>query len=528
MNHLVSWYNQYKSLPQQFYYKHKEYQEIVSITFFLDSNYNKISLLQRIWHIKNNNFELSKCIICGKPTNFDRNKYYSNTCSKICQNIYSKSNDVISKSKQTCLDKYGVENAMKSKHIISKHKQTCLDKYGVESISQINGFSERIKSMCLDKYGVDSYFKTDEYKKNLKQKCLEKYGTNHYTQTDEYKNNKHKKYIQDFQIRLHEDGNNDYTVIKKLPESRLFVLKCPKCNREFDINSSVYYQRNTSNHEICTKCNPLEKYFSNGEKQLANFISSIYKKFIQENVRKKELIFPYELDIYIPELNLAIEYNGLYWHSDYIVKDNYHKMKSELCNEKGIRLIHIFEDDWVYKINMIKSILQTTISPQLNHKIFARKCEIKEVNLDNTNKFLEENHINGKIMTQSICYGLYYNSELVSLMSFKGNILQRYAIKLNTTIIGGAEKLFKHYINNNEFCKIITYCDISLFTGKIYERLGFEFVRRNKPNYQFLNEKNHIRVSKQSIRKLNQGYKRENDTMPRIYNCGIDVYEYNK
>lgn len=167
---------------------------------------------------------------------------------------------------------------------------------------------------------------------------------------------------------------------------------------------------------------------------------------------------------------------------------------------------------------------------QSNIQIQAWKCEIREVNLKETNQILEQNHINGSVLIQSFCYDLYFQEQLVSIMSFKKNKtgfeLQRYGIKLGCTIIGGAEKLFSHFLKeqNPEF--VITYTDISLFTGRVYSKLGFTKIRRNEPNHMFVDMKTCMRIPKQSIRKLKHGYKREDDPIPRIYNSGIDVYEY--
>ncbi len=108
--------------------------------------------------------------------------------------------------------------------------------------------------------------------------------------------------------------------------------------------------------------------------------------------------------------------------------------------------------------------------------------------------------------------------------SGQGFELQRYGIKLGHTIVGGAEKLWLYFLKEQNPQTVTTYADISLFTGRVYEKLGFEKIRRNKPNYMFAN--GGVRIPKQSIRKLKQGYKRENDPYPRIYNCEIDVWQY--
>ena len=509
MDKLITWYNELNIRTLHSLKNDEEYQKIVELTSFLYLHFDNVTFPQRMFHINNNKFDIQKCEICGEHVKWKNGRGYNKTCSKTCHDIY-------------------LQSVVIYKHSNDLKQQMSVD---VKNRFEINGeeIKEKSRKTCNEKYGVDNFSQTNDFIEKSIKSNLEKYGSEWNQQTEKSKIENRKRNFENSQntIAIRYIIEQGYNVIDRITYTfqTCYNIKCLKCNEIFEISHNQILHRKSRNQEICTNCNPIQKPYSFAEKELSEFLKSIYSGKIIQNDRK--LINPYELDIYIPDLNLAIEYNGLYWHSDLYKPDNYHLQKTNLCNEKGIRLIHIFEDNWLYKTDICKSILQTAISPQLNQKIFARKCEIKEINLDNTNKFLEENHINGRIMTQSICYGLYYNNELVSLMSFKGNILQRYAIKLNTTIIGGAEKLFKKA--NLQNC--ITYCDISLFSGKIYERLGFQFVRRSIPNFMFVNIDEKLngyykRISKQSIRKYRTDYKRENDTMPRIYNCGIDVYRF--
>ena len=358
-------------------------------------------------------------------------------------------------------------------------------------------YKEKRKNTTKERYGVENIAKS----KTIKQNFIEKSEWFQLIQQNEC----FVKYIK------HIDG-------------RIHLLECKICGEQFECisnNSRIF-----NNHVLCPICNPIEKFYSSSEKDLLSFVSSIYGGEIEENI--KSVIPPYEIDIYLPKLLFAIEFNGVYWYSDLYNPDDYHKVKTELCEKVGVRLIHVFEDDWNFKQEIIKSILQNAISPNLNIRIFARKCRIKEISLTETNQFLEKNHINGSVLTQSVSYGLYYNGDLISLMSFKktksGFELQRYAIKLFHIVIGGAEKLFTHFLKEQNPQTVVTYADISLFMGRVYEKLGFTKIRRNRPNYMFVD--GDVRIPKQSIRKLGQGYKRENDPYPRIYNSGIDKWQW--
>ena len=159
-------------------------------------------------------------------------------------------------------------------------------------------------------------------------------------------------------------------------------------------------------------------YLSNNsycEKEVIEFVKSIYNGVIINNNRK--IIAPYELDIYLPEKKLAIEFDGLFWHNDKSGKDkNYHLDKTEKCEKQGIQLIHIFEDEWIEKQIIVKSIIKSKIGIY-DKKIYARKCQIKEIAIKDKNDFLRMNHLQGEDHSQ-IKLGLFYENELVSVMTF--------------------------------------------------------------------------------------------------------------
>ncbi len=494
---LIEWHNKNKLV----YYKYKNdphYSTIIHRTFFLPQS---VKFTQRIWHLKNQIFEVPKCRICGENVygvHFDNNNmHYNLTCSQKCFEKYKKSQEFIDKQSKTTKKRYGYDFTGQVPEFIKKKEQNNIKKYGTPYTSQVSEYKEKRKNTTKERYGVENIAKS----KTIKQNFIEKSEWFQLIQQNEC----FVKYIK------HIDG-------------RIHLLECKICGEQFECisnNSRIF-----NNHVLCPICNPIEKFYSSSEKDLLSFVSSIYGGEIEENI--KSVIPPYEIDIYLPKLLFAIEFNGVYWHSDLYNPDDYHKVKTELCEKVGVRLIHVFEDDWNFKQEIIKSIISNIISPQNNHKIQARKCEIREVNLQQTNDFLEQSHIQGGIMNFSTCYGLYCDDTLVSLMSFKksgsGFELQRYGIKLGHTIVGGAEKLFTHFVRTHDPEFVITYADISLFTGKVYEKLGFTKIRRNEPNYMFVDGDH--RIPKQSIRKLRQGYKRENDPFPRIYNSGIDKWEW--
>ena len=273
----------------------------------------------------------------------------------------------------------------------------------------------------------------------------------------------------------------------------------------------------------------------------------MYSNDIVIKKRIKNVIKPFELDIYITEKQIAIEYNGLYWHSEKYKEDvNSHLNKTNLCKEKGIRLIHIFEDEWLEKQEIVKSRLKSILGVK-EKCIRASKCEIRDVDSRTAMQFLDENHLQGRCKAK-YHYGLYYNNELVSLMTF-GKMRQqrkfhedydekwellRFANKLNTTVYGGASKLLKHFIKGVNPKSIISYADKRWSDGNLYKKLGFEHTHDSKPNYFYVvgqHRENRFKYRKGEL--VKQGFdsnKSEHEIMIergiyRIYDCGTMVFE---
>ena len=232
------------------------------------------------------------------------------------------------------------------------------------------------------------------------------------------------------------------------------------------------------------------------EQKLSEYISSIYDGMIIEN--SKNIINPYELDIYIPDKKIAIEFNGNYWHSDYEKDKEYHQNKTIACAKKGIRLIHIFEYEWDTREKLIKQYLNSIIN---NNKqiVYARNTCIKEVDNNTKKQFLNENHLQGNI-NSSINYGCFVNDSLIGMMTFgkarNKNVEQYEIYRLcwlsDIACIGGTEKLFNYFLKNINPESIVTYSDISKFTGNVYTRLGFIADKITKPGYVWVGKDNSV------------------------------------
>ena len=257
----------------------------------------------------------------------------------------------------------------------------------------------------------------------------------------------------------------------------------------------------------------------------------------------KSILNGKEIDLYDEEKKIGIEFNGNFWHNEYGKNKNYHQQKSLLAEEKGIFIYHIFEYEWIEKKDKIINQLNNLLG--LNQeKIYARKCIIKEVDNESKRIFLEENHLQGND-SSSIKLGLYYNNELVSLMTFvKPRFnkkyqyeLSRFCSKNNCNVIGGASKLFKYFIEKYNPQSIISYSNIAHTKGKLYETLGFELDSISDPNYVWCNNGHDIltRYQCQKHKLLKQGFKgnteveiMHNNGFYRIFDCGNKVWIWKK
>lgn len=280
--------------------------------------------------------------------------------------------------------------------------------------------------------------------------------------------------------------------------------------------------------------------FGRMENEVSDFVESLGAKVDRH---RKDLLNGLEIDIYIPDKKIGIEFNGTYWHSEEIKGKTYHLNKTLRAYKNGIHLIHIFEYEWAdeQKRRKILDMLRRMINPSSNTIVYARRTELREVGSSESTEFLEENHLQGSI-NSSINYGLYYNNKLVALMTFgKPRFnkeyqweLHRLAYKNGVVVVGGADRLFKHFIKENNPTSIISYCDISKFDGHVYPRLGFKATLSDitEPNYMWVESHTNIALPRYKTMKhkllaagLGTPDMTENDIMEnlgfiKVYDCG--------
>ena len=422
------------------------------------------------------------------------------------------------KINNTNMERYGVESPLESKVIRDKIKKTNLERYNNENIGSVDVFRLKRKNTNLERYGVESPLESKEIRDKIKKTNLERYGVENPIISD--------------QVRSNTIIGKDPNYIKYLGEN-ISLFKCDN-GHEFGINIDNYHGRSKQNLPLRTICYPISNSRSIKEDGLLKFISLVYSGEIIQSYRDG-----LEIDIYLPELKIGFEFNGLYWHSAEYKEKNYHLKKTNFFRERGIRVIHIWEDDWSLKNDIIKSQISNWIGNS-EKKIYARKCKVIEIKDTSIIKsFLNVNHIQGYVHSIKR-YGLFYKGELVSLMTFdklegrkkmsEGEWnLNRFCNKLNISVIGGASKIFNHFINDVLPSRIISYADVDWSVGNLYHKLGFNKISESNPDYKYLVDNKRAHKSRYKKSRLDtdlseSAFMKENG-IHKIYDCGKLKFE---
>ena len=393
------------------------------------------------------------------------------------------------KTQQTMLSKYKTPNCSTLSWVKNKKKTTSIKNCGYEYFIQSPEGKNKIEQSCLEIYKVKNPQQNKQVHEKTKQTCLAKYGTSYACQSKSAKEKMQQTILERYNVEFVSQKHILPESLEILSNKTLFELAL--CNTtvkilaaKLGINPSTIYDY-IKLHNI-KYSNP---NFSSYEQDISLWLTN---NSIQFESNTKNIISPFEIDLYIPKSKIAIEFNGLYWHSEKGGKNKfYHLNKTNKCQEKGIRLIHIFEDEWLTKKEICLDLLKRFLNLKLN-TLMARKCTIKQVSPKIAKLFLNENHLQG-FASASIYLGLHYKDELVQLLTFRHarynknieweNI--RCCNKIGIKIVGGVQKLWHHFINTYNPLSVVSYCDKRWFLGETYKNLGFSFNKENKPQYTY-------------------------------------------
>lgn len=451
---------------------------------------------------------------------------------------------IVELRRKTNLEKYGCKNAAQSSHVkeqhqkfyldaesvkiaVAKQKDTVQKKYGVDNVAQLDATKEKRKTTLVKKYGVDNPLKSEAIKKRVQDTKKQRYD-DRYLLDRSYGPmvTKFKQLGYTFLV----EKENYLGVDQKNTVKYKFLHD--KCQTEFE--TYIY----SGNRPVCPACfykNP--SFVSKAERELGDWIEEQNVKVIRT---ERRLIAPYHVDVYLPDYKLGIEYCGLFWHSQNSrgKTPTYHQNKMLLCQKNDVQLITIFEDEWLNKKDLVKSIILNRLGK--SKKYYARKCAIKEVSGSDTREFLGENHLQG-YTSSAVNIGLFFDNELISVMTFakprydkkyQWEII-RYCTKIGCSVVGGKNKIWNYFCGKFLPKSIISYCDLRWFTGDGYKNLGMTLSKQTGPTYWYNNySKRWHRSNFTKQRLVSMGHDKtlteqqitESIGLDRIWDCGNAVY----
>lgn len=495
---------------------------IMELTAFLGPDE---SMRARLYSLRNGITSRPKCGVCGADMNFNPqlnrfNNFCNNVKGSSCVSRHQETQD---ERKRKLVERYGSEHATQNPEVRRKTVETNIKKYGCVSPTQNDDVKQKTTNTFRTRYGVECAAHIPGMRGRIENTNIKKFGTNTYAES---------------MVPQHiRDKLSDKTWLTEQLSTRT--------------NSEIAAELGTTTQQIrkAVRSLGLEEVVrpttSQPEREIQQLLLSNNILF-ETNV--KTIINPKEIDIYVPELKLGIEFNGIIFHSEKFGRGRtYHTDKRSECISRGIRLLQIWSNDWEQRQEIVKSRLLHAIGRC--NRVYARKCEVVEVESKRQREFFESTHIQGYVPA-TIAYGLMIGDELVACMSFVKSRynksfqweLLRYSSELNTSVVGGASRLFAHFVEQFQPTSIISYCDYRYGTGNLYAKLGFAHSHDSKPNYFYFQTNkntNHLmsRVvfQKHKLEKILPIFdpeKTEWENMvandySRIWDCGNGVFVWN-
>lgn len=491
-----------------------------------------IDYKKRLMLYKAGLYDFPKCVTCGKPTSGPKRRACSVKCSaadpqtlenrtKTCMERFGVPNgggsaQAIAKMNAHSMTKYGTMFPVQSKELEQRRKEIVREKFGGDSPFASKHVQDKAKETLTEKYGVDNILRLEEYRNRDKAKetCLERYGS-------EYANQRNLKNLDDVHNRPFVED--------------LITQGWQACAEHFgyttETHSAVTRFLRDNGYTFERSCPELE---------VATYVESLGFGIIRSD---RTLCKPREIDIYIPSRKLAIEFDGVYWHSSGSrdtdkEKSMYHLRKTEECEAQGIQLLHIFGNEW--DDPQMKSIWKSVIASKLGvstRKIPARKCVVEEIIPSIANKFCQENHLQGFARGASLNLGLYFGDELVMVATLgksrytktdKLELLRLCSLK-DTNVQGGASKLLKGL-------SYVSYANRRWSCGSVYEKNGLQKISVSTPGYYYVKSgklehrsgfMKHLLAEKlekfdSSLTEVENCYR---NGYRRIWDCGHILYE---
>lgn len=527
------------------------------------------------------NKHYNTCKVCGKKFEVEDVHYPKQTCSKECARILRKENaqktslelygvinaggtaESKAKTNATCRAKYGVDwpgqaeiqkqhvaetfaknggNPQQREEVKEKTRQTCIERYGAPSVfSKDSNIREQLLEAAEKKYGTRDPGNLPQFREKAKQTSIKKYGTEYFMQSEQGREAREQGMLKKYGV-THSMQSEE--LVQKYCNTMIERYGVP-----FPTQSPVIMQKISDiimeKYGVpyyCLHPNCREAQGTQPSRIAAEFANKILDN-TGLSVEYEYVIGKKSFDIHVVDTNILIEIDPSYTHTTIDVakfgsiKQSYHKDKSALAEENGFVCIHVFDWDNPEKVLNI-------IAPK--EKIYARNCTIKKIDVKEANAFLDQYHLQNRCKGQTYCYGLFYKDELVEVMTFGkpryNNKVEWELLRLCTrpklNVLGGANKLFKKFIDEVNPQSIVSYCDKSKFRGDVYYRLGFTLEDKGDPSRHWSNGKKHITDNLLRQRGYDQLFNTnygkgvsneqlmlENHWLP-VYDCGQARFEW--
>jgi len=459
------------------------------------------------------------CLVCGNPTaRISGSRYRQTCCREHFKLLKQKTNSTTQqKRKLTTLHKYGVDHISKLSEVKEQKIQTSIEHYGTEHPLQNRDVLDKVAATSLERYGESRATKAAEYRKQIgdankkiakeaKRKrvhtMLEKYGVEHNSYMTAVKNQRALTKIKNF-------GDNFGSEIYTRTAEKFGGI------HPIQLAEQPFYTK------------------SKGETEVINALKDLGLKNIEHSNRT--LLKGKEIDVWLPDFSLGIEFNGVYWHSEAAgcMKGEMYQ-KYQACKELGIKLINVWETEWYLRNSQVVDFL----AAQTNccNVIYARKGKVNRIDSESARNFINQYHIQTTQVRPKIAYGFFYENELMAVMSFGVHhrnstqwVLNRFCCKSRTRIQGVASKLLDHARKENqELSNIVSWSDNRWSEGNLYTKLGFEKSEVLPPDYSYYDSHSGLIKSKQSCTKKKL-HAVDNQTevqkavelgMYRIWDCG--------
>ena len=430
------------------------------------------------------------------------------------------------KFKEGMIREWGVENPM--------HNEMIVKKLGLSiSASSTGALIKRTKTF-QDNFGehITCGFQVPEYRAKGKETLLRNLGVEHPMHSKIIKDSLSKRFHKKFYDSLLNSNRLEGKCIPLFSFEEYdgvidneYLWKCNKCNSDFTghlLGGSV---------PRCPICFPKRETIGSSlmEQEIYEFCKQFYPN-LENNVK---ILDGKEIDIYIPEIKLGIEFNGLYWHGESMGKDKYyHQNKTFDGFNCDIDFIHIFEDEWISKQEIVKSLLKSKMN--VSNNVDLGKCLIKEITQEEAFEFLNENSL-VSIKEGLVYLGLQLDCELVALLSiglssdYEYEILD-YCELLDNEVPGGLMKLFYNFIELCNPLSVIVNADLRFGRFNIYSRSGFYFKETTEPNFYYMKNGKRLKseelIFKENDNELSEWKNAQLNGYDRIWDSGNITYEW--